>query len=142
MSDVSLDPASASSAVDLSIAKALRADDAFKATGAVVVLGTPSADQAMPYVVVGEGQTVPDPADSYDGSICYPTLHVWSRKTDFKECKAIAGAIRRLLHEGELDVSPDFRVTQILLEHELYLRDPDGQSKHVPMTFAIQVEPA
>jgi len=95
MSDVSLDPASASSAVDLSIAKALRADDAFKATGAVVVLGTPSADQAMPYVVVGEGQTVPDPADSYDGSICYPTLHVWSRKTDFKECKAIAGAIRR-----------------------------------------------
>jgi hypothetical protein len=96
-----------------------------------------------PYVSLGDCQVLPDKAGCIDGSLCYPIIDVWSTYQGYAEAKQIAAAIL-----AKLDVQPEnltvvgFSVTVFQIENYMPLRDPDGVTRRVSLTFKALVQPA
>lgn len=98
------------------------------------VYDMPPFDATYPYVTIGEAQTLDDRADCYDGSESFLTIHVWSRAVGFPEAKRIAGMVRDVLDDADLVL--DGNSLELLRFRDMNtLRDPDGVSSHVVMTF-------
>ncbi|MCX5478452.1 DUF3168 domain-containing protein [Kaistia geumhonensis] len=107
--------------------------------GRVFDVVPPSA--AFPYVTIGEGQDLADTADCYDGTESFLDIHVWSRAVGFPEAKRIAGKVRHALHDADLPL--DEHVLLLLhFRDQRPLRDPDGVTSHVAMTFRALTQPA
>lgn len=103
------------------------------------VFDTVPASALYPYVTIGEGQVLPDRADCIDGSEIFADVHVWSRKPGFVEAKQIAGAIRTALDDADLPLD-GHALIQLLFRDERALRDPDGLTSHIAMTFHALTE--
>jgi hypothetical protein len=99
------------------------------------------ATDAFPRITVGEGQTVGNFADCYDGSEVYLDVHVWSREVGFPEAKRIASAVRSALHDAPLTLT-GHTLELLQFRDARYLRDPDGRTSHVAMTFRALTQPA
>lgn len=94
----------------------------------------------FPYVRVGEDQDIADLAECIDGSELFLTLHAFSRAVGKPEVKRLAGAVKRALHERDLDID-DNRL--VIFEHDqtLFLTDPDGLTEHAVIRFRALTEP-
>lgn len=104
------------------------------------VFDQPALDAAYPYVTIGEGQTLSDRADCYDGSESFLDIHVWSRAVGFPEAKAIANAIRAALDDSELPLD-GHSLELFQFRDARSLRDPDGMTSHIAMTFRALTQP-
>jgi hypothetical protein len=97
---------------------------------------------ATPYVSLGDCQVLPDKAGCIDGAECFPIIDVWSTYNGYKEAKEIAAAI-----VAKLDDKPDalsvagFNVVVFELEQYQPLRDPDGITRRVSLTFRALLSP-
>lgn len=100
------------------------------------------ADVVFPYVELGEFQTVDDGAQCHDGHEVYVTLHVWSRGIGQVEAKTIAGAVRGVLHEAELNIGSAWQFLELAHQDTRYLKDPDGLTSHAVLTFRALVAAA
>jgi hypothetical protein len=98
---------------------------------------------AMPYVVVGEDQDVPDLAECIDGSEIFVTINAYSRSVGKPGVKRIAGAVKASLHGAEyaLELSDENRL--LLIEHNgtIFRTEPDGLTQRAIMTFRALTEP-
>lgn len=96
-----------------------------------------------PYVSIGDCQVLPDKAECIDGYICHPIIDVWSTYKGFAEAKTIAAAILTMLDEqpGSLSVA-GFNVVVLEIENYMPLRDPDGITRRVSLTFRALVNPS
>jgi hypothetical protein len=104
------------------------------------VFDTPSPSDPYPRIVIGEGLVLGNFADCYEGSESSVTITVWSRDVGFPEAKRIASQVRSLIHDAELPLTGH---TLELLEFQSAqaLRDPDGLTRRVDMTFRLLTQP-
>lgn len=107
------------------------------------VYDEPPAAPVFPYVTLGDCQILPDKAGCIDGVTAYPIIDVWSRSVGYGEAKKIAAAIL-----AKLDDKPDaltvtgFSVVVFELETYQPLRDPDGLTRRVSITFRSLIQPS
>lgn len=93
----------------------------------------------FPYVTIGDGQVLPDKASCIDGTEHFPQIDVWSRAVGYPEAKTIANNILAVLDDKPPPM--DGYVAVIFeLESIQYLRDPDGLTRHVAMTFHARIQ--
>ena len=132
MSDPSLE-------LQTAIVTALKAD-----AGVVAVVGNrvydnvpPSA--SFPYISLGDSQVLPDKADCIDGTEVFFSLDGWSRDLRFPECKTISKAIVAALDDQPLTVA-GYTAVVFELDSINYLRDPDGITRHVALSFRALIQ--
>lgn len=105
------------------------------------VFDAPPENAPTPYVSLGDCQVLPDKAGCIDGTICYPIIDVWSTYKGYKEAKEIAAAILAKL-DDQPPVVDGFAVIVFEIHNYMPLRDPDGITRRVSMTFRALVQPA
>lgn len=101
----------------------------------------PPATVTFPYVTIGDGQVLPDKADCIDGTEHFLQIDVWSRAVGFPEAKTISNNIVTLLDDNPPTMTGYVAVI-FELENIQYLRDPDGLTRHVAMTFHARIDAA
>lgn len=108
--------------------------------GGNVFDAVPSGDP-FPRITIGEGQGLADLADCYDGTETVLDVHVWSRGQGYPEAKTIADQVRDILHDADLPLEGH---SLGLLEYQgsQNLRDPDGITSHIAMTFRALTQPS
>jgi hypothetical protein len=101
----------------------------------------PLPEGPFPRITLGEGPAAGVFADCYDGTETTLVIDVWSRAVGFPEAKRIAAEVRDLLHDAPLNVE-GHTLELIVFENALPIRDPDGITRRVSMTFRLQSQPA
>jgi hypothetical protein len=121
---------------------------ALKAVGALPdvvgarVYDDPPTVPTFPYVTLGDCQVLPDKAACYDGTECYPIIDVWSRNPGYGEAKAIAAAVIAKLDDQTANIAMDGFAAVVFERHDYRtLRDPDGLTRRVNMTFRALIQP-
>ena len=100
----------------------------------------PMASDVAPYVTFGPSDHVPEDAECIDGIDVSVQVDVWSEKQGgFKECKEITWAIRKALHEVEIDL-PTHALAEMRVTQTRHFRDPDGITSHGVVTVEAQLE--
>lgn len=100
-------------------------------------------NSVTPYVSLGDCQVLPDKAGCIDGSLCYPIIDVWSTYKGYAEAKTIAAAILAKLDDQPENISVDgFSVTIFEIHDYRTLRDPDGVTRRVSLTWRALVQPS
>jgi Protein of unknown function (DUF3168) len=112
--------------------------------GVVAVVGSRVYDNVppsatFPYISLGDSQVLPDKADCIDGTEIFFNLDGWSRDTRFPECKTISKAVVAALDDQPLTVT-GYTAVVFELDNINYLRDPDGITRHVALSFRALVQ--
>ncbi len=118
-----------------------------KANAAVMALVTDVHDTVptnpwgtkLAYISLGPSDIVTDDVDCIDGEEHSVQLDVWSRKVGQVECKKICDAVKRALHEQELELT-DNALIEIRVPNYLVMRDPDGLTIHGVVRVSLMVE--
>lgn len=104
------------------------------------VYDIPPQRDPFPRITIGEGQVLGNFADCYSGSECFIQIDVWSRKPGFGEAKTLANQVRGILDDKTLAL--DGHTMEFMrFESSQILRDPDGLTSHIAMTFRILTQP-
>jgi hypothetical protein len=94
------------------------------------------------YITIGEGHVVPDLAECIDGSEVYFDIHIWSRQDkSFADAKRISATLWSVLKDATIALTENLCI-EIDRESEVFLRDPDGETLHIALTFRALMEPA
>lgn len=103
------------------------------------VYDTVPAEQAFPYVSIGNSFEFRDDAECIDGVEVDFRLDVWSRAPGFPEALRVAEDVRAALHRADLSLEDN---ALVLIEHLRTdkLRDPDGLTSHAVVEFRAIVE--
>ncbi|RDL51801.1 hypothetical protein BLJAPNOD_02942 [Ensifer sp. M14] len=101
--------------------------------------GTAWATPKEGYVTIGEAQFIRDDATCINGGDVYLTLHAWSRKVGFPECKKIADAVVESLHLAPMNLTT-WRLVSIMHRQTRVFRDSDGLTSHGVIDFVANVE--
>lgn len=98
--------------------------------------------QTMPRITVGSGQSVGAligaRADDciYDGSESFVDVDVWSVNPGFPQVKTIAGQVRDLLDDVDLDLSAEGHTLELLTHQStVFQRESDGLTSRARMLF-------
>lgn len=106
---------------------------------ASAILDRNERPETFPCILLGEAQTVGDDIDCGPLSDVYSTIHVWTREEGLRDCKIIAGAIRRALWQASSADVDGFNVGDTIFEDARFLRDPSGEHAHGIITFMSMV---
>lgn len=120
--------------------------DTLLADAAVTALVTGVHDDvpaaaAFPYVSFGPTQELPDDAECIAGSEFSIQIDVWSRKKGRAECAALCFAVKKALHDVELELT-EHALASIRMVSTRLFRDPDGITNHGVVTLQLLVEEA
>ena len=114
--------------------------------GVQAIVGTRVYDHVppgptFPYISYGDSQVLPDKADCIDGVEVFVQLDGWSRNGTYPEVKQVSKAIVAALDDQAITVSG---YSVIVFEHNNtnYLRDPDGITRHVSLSFRALIQAA
>lgn len=98
---------------------------------------------AFPYLSVGPTDAVPDDVDCRAGEEITFQLDVWSQgegeASSSAECRTIADAVKRVLHDAELALS-EHALIALTLRLKSIRRDRDGITNHGVLQFTGTVE--
>lgn len=103
------------------------------------VYDTVPTSNPFPRITIGEGQTIGDFADCYNGSETFLDVDVWSQAVGFPEAKRIADQVRGLLDDTMALTGHSLEIFEF--QNARYLHDPDGLTKHIAMTFRALTQP-
>ncbi len=98
------------------------------------------ASPTFPYVRVGEDDETPIDEDCWDRTQTVSQINVWSRAVGFPECKRIAHAIRKALHENEFNISGQ-TLDRMRVLTVGYSRDPDGITNRARIVLETDTQP-
>lgn len=101
---------------------------------------TPPERSPFPRITIGDGQVLANFADCYAGSETYLQVDIWSREVGFGEAKTLANRVRAVLDDKIVPLD-GHTMEYMRFESAQYLRDPDGITRHVAMTFRILSQP-
>jgi len=106
-------------------------------TGASIAGGRvydqPPQEATFPYVTIGEVFPVPFRTHSRDGEELLHDVNIWSRYNGFREAMLIAEAIKPLFDNTDFETTNFHGVA--LREGTVWLRDPDGITRHGVLSF-------
>ena len=115
----------------------------------VPVYDEPPETASLPYVTIGEAVETQRNAFGRTGRKVSATIHVWTRsggdfsQGGFAQGLGIAGTIDALLDDAALDLSADgWADVSCDFQQSQTLRDPDGLTRHVVLTYEVLVEAA
>lgn len=124
------------------ILAALKEDGALPSVVGQRVYDAVPQNALNPYVSMGDCQVLPDKSGCIDGAECYPIIDVWSTYNGYKEAKEIAAAIvAKLDDRPEVLTVSGFDVIVFELDTYQPLRDPDGITRRVSLTFHALLSP-
>lgn len=83
----------------------------------------------FPYVSIGESSTQDAGNKTHHADDDYQTIHVWSRAKGFKECKDMANKIVQAISERTF-TETGFKIMFLEIDQVIFLRDPDGLTRH------------
>jgi hypothetical protein len=107
------------------------------------VYDAPPQNALTPYVSLGDCQVLPDKSGCIDGAECFPIVDAWSTYNGYKEAKEIAAAILSYLDDKPQNLNVvGFNVVVFELNTYQPLRDPDGITRRVSITFRALLTPA
>lgn len=102
----------------------------------------PKSGDVPPYITFGPSDEVEDEMVCITSAEHSLQIDVWSEKQGgFKECKEITFAVKKALHEIEIDL-PTHALVQIRVARRLHLREPDGITSHGVLTIEADIEEA
>ena len=93
-------------------------------------------DAEFPYIVVGDGSSIPFDTKDTNGSEASVVVHSWSRFDGREEVKQIMGEIYDLLHEAEFGVQGHDTILCLVEFQETFL-EPDGRTRHGIQRFNL-----
>lgn len=96
---------------------------------------------AFPFISLGAADAVPVDEECWDRTETTAPVDVWSRAVGFPEAKQIAGALRVLLHEGDLTIT-GHTLDRMYVDRIDYIRDPDGKTRRARLTLVIETQPS
>jgi Protein of unknown function (DUF3168) len=105
------------------------------------VYDEPPSTFEFPYLTIGDDQVLADDAECVDGSEVYVTIHVWSQAVGWPEAKKVGDQVRDALHLADLTLA-GHRLVEMRFRDARPLRDPDGKTRHIVITFRALTEPA
>jgi len=119
----------------------LRADTALATLVAARIYVTVPESPAFPYVSFGPADAASEDAECIDGLEITFQIDVWSRSGGGTDAKQIGGVVRKALHGADVVLADN---AAVLCEHRTSraIRDPDGLTAHVALTFTAFVEVA
>lgn len=97
------------------------------------------AGAGFPRITYGDEDIVADDFDCVVSNIVFLPIHIWSNKVGKPEMKEIAGMVRNILHEEELEI-PGHTLMSLHHDTTRYLRDPDGKTNHGVVTFRAMID--
>ena len=122
---------------------ALKADQAVKELIADRIYDAAPKGAEFPYISMGGVQVLPDKADGVDGAEAVITIDAWSQNAKgYGEVMNVARVSAAALDDAELQLGPEQRLVDLVLEAIRTLRDPDGVTRHAVITFRALTEPA
>lgn len=125
------------------VVAALRASTALVALVGTAIYEAVPPNPDFPYVTIGETQEQDDSSDPCipSASDIFLDVHIWSRPSppSFVECKRIATAVRRAVHNQPLVLATH---NLKLIQHRISrtFRDPDNVTAHGIVTFEALTE--
>lgn len=134
MSDPSLE-------LQATIVGALKADPGVQAVVAQRVYDEVPPNPTFPYISLGDNQVLPDKAECIDGTEIFWQIDGWARDPTFPVPKKLSKAIVAALDDKEIVVS-GYSVIVCELNTVNYLRDPDGITRHVAVSFRFLIQAA
>lgn len=90
----------------------------------------PPAGAAWPYVALGRGESRPLDGDDTSLSEHRLTLHVWTRRHDFAEVKAITGAVAAALHNAQFTLPDGYRLVLCRCVYTDHFEGADERAVH------------
>lgn len=132
MSDPSLE-------LQTAIVTKLKADGGMNAVVGTRIYDNVPPTATFPYVSLGDSQVLPDKADCIDGTEIFFSIDGWSRDKRYPECKQISKAIVACLDDQQLTVN-GYDAVVFELDSVNYLRDPDGITRHVALSFRALIQ--
>lgn len=104
------------------------------------VFDRPPDGVSMPYVDIGEAQSIRSDATCVDGQDIFLTLHAWSDYPGgHKEAKQIADAVVSALHDYAMTLATN-RLVSISHRQTRVFSDADGASSHAVIEFVAFTE--
>lgn len=93
----------------------------------------------FPYISLGDNQVLPDKADCIDGTEIFWQIDGWARDPTFPVTKRISKAVVAALDDQAVTVD-GYSVVVCELNTTNYLRDPDGITRHVAISFRFLIQ--
>lgn len=93
-------------------------------------------NQSYPYIVIGEGTSVPMVTFDRFGEEATTMIHIWSRYQGFKETADIMDDLNRLLAHQDLTMDGYDTIT-CFYDFSETLREPDGITFHAVVRYRI-----
>ena len=93
-------------------------------------------DNPLPYVEIGESDTVAADIQARDGLVETLTVHVWTVPGSFAPAKAIMSRIRDALHAQKLTVSGRSAALAMVPNTRVFT-DDDAESVHGVLTLSV-----
>lgn len=93
-------------------------------------------DNPLPYVEVGESDTLQGDVQGRDGLTETISIHVWTASGSFAAAKQIISRIRDILHAKELTASGRSSAFAVIGSTRVFT-DEDGQSIHGVVTLTV-----
>ena len=133
---------SASWALQKGIYEALTSDvDVTSLLGGARVYDDVPQNASFPYLTFGQSQARDWSTGTEDGQEHVITLHVWSQAGGRHETQEIIGAVRKVLHDADLQLT-DHSLINLRHEFSDARRDPDGEHFHGIIRYRAVMEPA
>lgn len=88
----------------------------------------------FPRIVVGDGQSIGNRADCYDGSEVFLDINVYTQAVGYPQTKRIASEIRTVLDDADLTLV-GHRLELMEFRDAVFSRDPDGKTRRARMTI-------
>jgi uncharacterized protein DUF3168 len=119
----------------------LKADAGVQAVVGQRVYDRVPNNPTFPYISLGDNQVLPDKADCIDGTEVFWQIDGWERDQTFPMAKQISKAIVAALDDQALTVT-GYAAIVVEINTVNYLRDPDGITRHVAVTFRFLIQAA
>lgn len=114
--------------------------------GVQAVVGNPARvydevppNPTFPYISLGDNQVLPDKADCIDGQEVFWQIDGWARDPTFPVTKKISKAVVAALDDQAIVVT-GYAVVVCEVNTTNYLRDPDGITRHVAISFRFLLQ--
>lgn len=105
------------------------------------IYDNPPVAPSYPYISFGPASAVPDDADCLDGDTHTLQIDIWTSEGGSKrECKVISDAVRRLLHDAEIEMEEPFSMVGMRVILNRVMGDPTPGIAHGVIQVEVMIE--
>ncbi len=84
----------------------------------------------FPYITIGDSNVLEDATKTENADEHIETVNVWSRAKGFKECKEMAASVISAISGHDFSTVTGYKIRFLTIENCVFLRDPDGLTRH------------